>query len=726
MYLRSVMMENFRQFKGRHSFPLAPGFNLIQGPNGTGKSNILYAILFGLYGRTHKGMVASTDLISFGEEYLEVSIEFENQGKRFQVWRRCGRDGKEAFSFSEWSDAQQKWVKTVTVASGKTDLKARVEQATGIREMVFERIVFAEQKVFYKIVSGGTENKDFMDNILHVLPLTFIKDAIHEMVPKKAEVEARAGLLAAHQDAIKNNEAIIARTRPLLESANQKRRESEAALATLKKNNQEFLNIDRALQQSRPTVDRLIALDNEAAGYKRAALELDGKVSAFQQQHGTREQLDGKIAGLAGTIDSKQRLREQLENSVNVNKAEEGRLDQAFRTCYDQIRKMEGLGGTSECPVCKQKVSRAHIEAEIGKQEAERARIKANLEKLAAGIGKLQAEIARVKGEADAAKAELDQVRALASELQTLIKTRDDNQKSAASKSAELSRLVLDFTPPFTSQVATFNAALGKALSLPPQPGVLDFSTTHDAMKQTLKVKIDEFTAEQERIGRDISDAASQAAAHAQTIAGAETSVKGAKEGIRKLKVKAIIENKVAHLDGIMADLIREFRERKVEQLNEYTVEWYKRLVSVPTFRDIRIDKEDYSVSVVPVQSIVSDGDFKDITKYASGGHETFVGIAERLALIEIFGTNFGVFDEITDNADKDNATNVIVELARSGEYLDQVVAVTHFEVGLEMACNIVQVVPVMDPASGEYTGWSKVGRAASKADSSMQEEGER
>jgi len=31
-----------------------------------------------------------------------------------------------------------------------------------------------------------------------------------------------------------------------------------------------------------------------------------------------------------------------------------------------------------------------------------------------------------------------------------------------------------------------------------------------------------------------------------------------------------------------------------------------------------------------------------------------------------------------------------------------------------------------MDPASGEYTGWSTIGRATSKADSSMQEEGER
>ena len=65
------------------------------------------------------------------------------------------------------------------------------------------------------------------------------------------------------------------------------------------------------------------------------------------------------------------------------------------------------------------------------------------------------------------------------------------------------------------------------------------------------------------------------------------------------------------------------------------------------------------------------------------------------------------MFDEITDNADRDNATNMITELATSGEYLDQVIAVTHFEVGQEIAGNIIKIQPEIKDDG--YTGWSKI-----------------
>lgn len=51
----------------------------------------------------------------------------------------------------------------------------------------------------------------------------------------------------------------------------------------------------------------------------------------------------------------------------------------------------------------------------------------------------------------------------------------------------------------------------------------------------------------------------------------------------------------------------------------------------------------------------------------------------------------------------------MIIELAKSGDYLDQVISVTHFEVGREIAGNLVQIQPILDGA-GEYTGWTKSG----------------
>lgn len=44
MYLKCVEIENFKSFSSHIQIPFSPGFNLICGPNGTGKSNLLDAI----------------------------------------------------------------------------------------------------------------------------------------------------------------------------------------------------------------------------------------------------------------------------------------------------------------------------------------------------------------------------------------------------------------------------------------------------------------------------------------------------------------------------------------------------------------------------------------------------------------------------------------------------------------------------------------------------------
>ena len=46
MQLLKMIIENFKQFKGKHEIEFAPGFNLVQGPNGSGKTGILNAIYF--------------------------------------------------------------------------------------------------------------------------------------------------------------------------------------------------------------------------------------------------------------------------------------------------------------------------------------------------------------------------------------------------------------------------------------------------------------------------------------------------------------------------------------------------------------------------------------------------------------------------------------------------------------------------------------------------------
>jgi len=46
MYLRSVIIENVKSFRGRHRFNFKPGVNFFVGDNNSGKSTVLEALLF--------------------------------------------------------------------------------------------------------------------------------------------------------------------------------------------------------------------------------------------------------------------------------------------------------------------------------------------------------------------------------------------------------------------------------------------------------------------------------------------------------------------------------------------------------------------------------------------------------------------------------------------------------------------------------------------------------
>ena len=83
--LHTVELYNFRSYKGVHTFkfPTAPGLysltgrnldNPRLGTNGTGKSTLLEAIYWCLYGKTTRGL-RSTDVTTWGQKGCSVSVE---------------------------------------------------------------------------------------------------------------------------------------------------------------------------------------------------------------------------------------------------------------------------------------------------------------------------------------------------------------------------------------------------------------------------------------------------------------------------------------------------------------------------------------------------------------------------------------------------------------------------------------------------------------------------
>ena len=700
-----MVLNNFRQFKGKNTINFGPGFNLIQGQNGTGKTGVLYAIYFGLYRGTSKGMVAHEDLISYGEEKLSVSIEFKHKGKIFRIFRSLDSENKESYKYEEWVEKDQRFIPLLTAKSKKTALKERVEKDTEIRQMEFERIVFAQQKEYYQIVRG---DKDFMDNALHVLPLTFLEAAIHGLIPSKKELKSFQQLYSKSQEIIKQNEENIESQEKLKGDFGKKLKKLMGEKETLIENNKQYKDLKKIVKDHYTDKNELIRFSNDQKYAKKDISDLKENKTEFYHEHGSLEELNKKLDGLNNEFETIAEESTGLNEKVIEITDEIGQLTNELNGTKEKIDQITGIKGAPKCPLCNQDMSPEHVKKELSKYEKEQNDLDKKISKKKTKVEEIRQKIKGLNEKNEEKKKEIDKIKEKITEASAFDKNISEKQEKSKKAKQEYDALLKKFLPLFRETIEKYNKIMASDLRILEAPSVTTIEDTYKKMENSISSKLEDYEKDLAKLEEDITPIETQITGFDDIIKGYEDNIKKAREDIKDIKFKLFMEQKTKVLEEVMGDLIREFRERKVELLNTYTLEWYNKLVSTPTFRDIKIDKENYRISVLPIQTIVSEDEYKDIVKYASGGHETFIAIAERLALLEIFNTSFGIFDEITDNADSDNATQMITELAASGEYLEQVIAVTHFEVGREIAGNLIKVMGINDE-SGKYTGWSKI-----------------
>jgi exonuclease SbcC len=91
LILKRIVLKNIRSYKEQTSIGIPPGRTLFQGDIGCGKSTILSAIEFALFGL---GDFNGGYLLRSGEKKGSVSLEFEVKGRPYQIYRSLLRHEK--------------------------------------------------------------------------------------------------------------------------------------------------------------------------------------------------------------------------------------------------------------------------------------------------------------------------------------------------------------------------------------------------------------------------------------------------------------------------------------------------------------------------------------------------------------------------------------------------------------------------------------------------------
>jgi DNA repair protein SbcC/Rad50 len=157
----------------------------ITGPMASGKSSIIDAIVWCLYGRTARYGADSKGVISAGETLCEVAFDFTVGNRWFRAVRRTGKTTESGLSEREGEE----WIQD---ESGSDRLTARVEQLLGLDFDSFTKTVILPQGKYAEFLSSKPgDRRELLASILELGVYARVSERAREVAGQtKARAEA--------------------------------------------------------------------------------------------------------------------------------------------------------------------------------------------------------------------------------------------------------------------------------------------------------------------------------------------------------------------------------------------------------------------------------------------------------------------------------------------------------------------------------------------------------
>lgn len=403
-----LRLEGLRSYRGEVTVEFSD-VNLVAvvGDTGAGKSSLLEAITYALYGASTWSMQPG-DLISDACSTMRVELEFAVNGRRWLARRSMSRTGYPApVHHLECLDTSER-------VDGRNEVNKAVTRLLGLDSGAFLQTVLLPQGRFAELLwATGAERNKVLKNIFRVDELEEVREQakrLHTQLKPKAEMLAHArGLLlpdptAARSEASKRSKTASKRVKEI-----------------------EQLAADYAAHTARATEHDTVA--TTAA----RALEMLGAVD-----------IDEVPAGLAELTDLDRGYCEQID-AANADLIQ---VDTALRTHRELLaeRAAEHLDGAYLSGVRDELIEVRNQLAALRDNVKRVAASRASVEEQSASLDDLQtkAETARKKAQeattqhdavvkgAEQAKQALDRARAALAELRTQTAKRSDAEVAVA------------------------------------------------------------------------------------------------------------------------------------------------------------------------------------------------------------------------------------------------------------------------------------------------------
>ncbi|MXW28873.1 MAG: SMC family ATPase [Chloroflexi bacterium] len=413
-----LIVKDFRSFQGKHRFSFA-GRRLVAvaGPIGAGKTSILDAIAFALYGQTPKLGRQPAALINQDAGEMTVRLRFLVGEAGWEVERLARRRGAGTAALYPYSEPDGR--NPLEMHSGARNVNARVEEILGMDFAAFSRSILLPQGEFAqfllataaekdRVLKGvfGLERIDRMRQLAReralaaALDVARVADELEESVSAAAELEelepmlenaaaraAAVGELQTQAAALDSSEQKLAAALESLDSAacalsraaDRLRPEKEIAAAVAvasdaAQKKRASAGLVRAAREKMESAESELArflgeLDGEAGlerareavaelairrkGAAESSAELEGATRARADSHRELERLEHELEEAAAAASARERSLRAVRRELEIARAQVEELERADMA----LTLREHLARDDECPVCGRLVS---------------------------------------------------------------------------------------------------------------------------------------------------------------------------------------------------------------------------------------------------------------------------------------------------------------------------------------------------------------------------------
>ncbi len=635
MIVKRLRLKNVRSHKDAE-IEFKKGITIISGRTGSGKSSILMAIEYALFGSS---AVPNPKIMRRGSKQMLIELEFEHNGKNYTIIRGLKRGAKTiSIDFNNLKVIENG--RQLNALSRANDINEIVKTIMGVPEGVkpydiFQITSYTKQDEIRKLLEMRKEERqEHIDRILQLskYKTTYenLKEVLSHFSYRLSEIERIEEFLGKSGEELEEMKKRLEKIEKELEE-NEKMRTTLSNAISVK--NKAIKELEEEINSLKATIDK----------NKRERAKLNEIEDQLERNRKKAKEIEIKL-GANKEIEEINQLRQKISSVDAKIRANRMRISEL----REELKNISNLG--AKCPLCKQPIDANH---------------KKNI------VVEINGEIERLDSESNRLKEELNQLK--------LLESKSEEQLNAKK---ELNYLLSTIRE------------LEKRKS---EVKIVDTSKIEERLKR-LEEERDTLSKKEKELYSKMKSKEEIIEYLKRERSSLKGEIERKKEIVSKYKDDVNKKGKIEKIIRFVSSLRTYVKDMRVvirqRFLNEFRLEFQKK------FEEIRNQEDEYSVEVneeyEPI-AYTTSGEKVPIS-FLSGGEKTSVALAYRLALSDLAAkmsniapSQLLILDEPTTGFD-DEDVKMLPEALKNITSIPQIIIVTHEESLKEIADHTIEI----------------------------------